>query len=60
MGKKSQIFAHLVNNETCKALSTENCFDIIDSASTIYLLNHKSWSHKTWSVDKYNKDNNFQ
>ena len=24
--KKSNIFAHLVNNETCKALSTENCF----------------------------------
>ena len=32
--KKSHIFAHLVNNETCKALSTENCFEIIDSAST--------------------------
>ena len=31
--KKSHIFAHLVNNETCKALSTENCFEIIDSAS---------------------------
>ena len=32
--KKSHIFAHLVNNETCKALSTENCFEIIASAST--------------------------
>ena len=32
--KKSHIFAHLVNNKTCKALSTENCFEIIDSAST--------------------------
>ena len=32
--KKSHIFAHLVNKETCKALSTENCFEIIDSAST--------------------------
>ena len=30
MDKKSHIFAHLVNNETCKALSTENCFEIID------------------------------
>ena len=27
--KKSHISAHLVNNETCKALSTENCFEII-------------------------------
>ena len=32
--KKSHIFAHLVNNETCKALITENYFEIIDSAST--------------------------
>ena len=32
--KKSHFFVHLVNNETCKALSTENCFEIIDSAST--------------------------
>ena len=32
--KKSHIFAHLVNNETCVALSTENCFEIIHSAST--------------------------
>ena len=32
--KKSHIFANLVNNETFKALSTENCFEIIDSAST--------------------------
>ena len=32
--KKSSIFAHLVNNETCKALSTESCFEIIESVST--------------------------
>ena len=32
--KKSNIFAHLVNNKTCKALSTENCFEIIESVST--------------------------
>ena len=31
--KKSHIFAHRVNNETCKALSTENCFEITDSTS---------------------------
>ena len=34
--KKSHIFAHFVNVETCKALSTENCFEIIDSASTAF------------------------
>ena len=32
MDKKSHIFAHLVNNETCKALSTKNFFEIIDSS----------------------------
>ena len=32
--KKSHIFAHLVNNETCKALSTGICFEIIDFVST--------------------------
>ena len=32
--KKSNIFAHSHNNETYKALSTENCFGIIGSAST--------------------------
>ena len=36
--KKSHIFSHHVNNETCKALSTENCFKIIDSASTPFKL----------------------
>ena len=32
--KKSHIFIHLVNKENCKALSTENCFEIINSTST--------------------------
>ena len=32
--KKSHTFIHLVNNENCKALSTENCFEIINSTST--------------------------
>ena len=39
--KKSHIFAHLVNNETCKALSTENCFEITNSASTPFRLKLK-------------------
>ena len=30
--KKTDLFAHQVNNENCKALSTENCFEIIDFA----------------------------
>ena len=45
MNKKSHIFAHLVNNETCKALSTENCFEIIDSAATPFRLKLKEAMH---------------
>ena len=30
--KKTDFFAHQVNNENCKAFITENCFEIIDFA----------------------------
>ena len=46
--KKYHIFAHLVNNETCKALSTENCFEIIDSAATPFRLKLKEAMHIIW------------
>ena len=39
--KKCHIFAHLVNNETCKTVSIENCFEIIDSASTPFKIKVK-------------------
>ena len=41
MDKKCHIFAHLVNNETCKTVSIENCFEIIDSASTPFKIKVK-------------------
>ena len=53
--KKSNIFAHLVNNETCKALSTENCFEIIDSASTPFKLKLKEAMHIIWKKPSLNK-----
>ena len=53
--KKSHIFAHLVNNETCKALSTENCFEIIDSASTPFKLKLKEAMHIIWKKPSLNK-----
>ena len=53
--KTSQIFAHLVNNETCKALSTENCFEIIDSASTPFKLKLKEAMHISWKKPSLNK-----
>ena len=53
--KKSHIFAHLVNNETCKALSTENCFEIIDSASTQFKLKLKEAMNIIWKKPSLNK-----
>ena len=53
--KKSHIFANLVNNETCKALSTENCFEIIDSASTPFKLKLKeAITHTIWKNNAHN------
>ena len=52
---KSQIFAHLVNNKTCKALSTENCFEIIDSAATPFRLKLKEATHIIWKKPSLNK-----
>ena len=53
--KKSHIFAHLVNNETCKALSTKNCFQIIDSAPTPFKLKLKEAMHIIWKNPSLNK-----
>ena len=56
--KNSHICAHLVNSETCKALSTEKCFEIIDSASTLFKLKLKEATHiilKKQSLNKQQK-----
>ena len=53
--KKSHAFAHLVNNETCKALSTENYFEIIDSTSTPFKLKLKEAMHIIWKKPSLNK-----
>ena len=55
MNKMSHIFAHLVNNESCKALSIENCFEIIDSASTPFRLKLKEAMHIIWKKPSLNK-----
>ena len=57
--KKSHIFSHLVNNESCKVLSTENCFEIIDCASTPFKLKLKEAMHvirKKPPLNKQQKD----
>ena len=53
--KKSHIFAHLANNETCKAFKTENCFEIIDSASTPFRLKLIEATHIIWKKPSLNK-----
>ena len=53
--KKSHIFTHPVNNETCKALSTENCFEIIDPTSTRFRLKLKEAMHIIWKNPSLNK-----
>ena len=55
MDKKFHTFAHLVNNETCKALNTENCFEIIDSAATPFRLKLKEAMHIIWKKPSLNK-----
>ena len=51
----SHVFAHLVNNETFKALSNENCFEIIDSDSTPFKLKLKETMHIIWKKPSLNK-----
>ena len=53
--KKSHIFADLLNNENCKALSTEICFEIIGSVSTPFRLNLKEAIHIIWKKPLLNK-----
>ena len=56
--KKSYIFAHFVNNEICKALRTENCFEIIDSASNPFKLKIKKAMHIIWKKPSLNNNKN--
>ena len=53
--KKSHIFSHLVNNETCKTLSTENSFEVIDSTVTPFRLRLKEAMQIIWKKLSLNK-----
>ena len=46
--RKSHIFAHLINNKTCKAPSTENSFEIINSASSSFKAKGKRGYTHNW------------
>ena len=46
--KKSHIFKHLLENSACKNECDENCFAMIDSASSSFRLKLKEALHITW------------
>ena len=60
MDKKSHISVDLVNNETCNARSTENCFKIADSASTPFRLKIKEAMHIIWKTPCVINNKNMQ
>ena len=53
--KKSHIFKHLNENHNCKNLSTPDCFQIIDSASSKFRLKLKEAMHITWTKPLLNR-----
>ena len=53
--KKSHIFAHIVNNETCKSLGSANCLEITYSAITPFRLNLKEAIYIIWKKPSLNK-----
>ena len=53
--KRPHIFANISNNKTCEALSTENCFEIIDFASTPLRSKLKVTMHIIWTKPLLNK-----
>ena len=53
--KKSHIFKHVDENHHCKSLSTPDCFQIIDSASSKFRLKLKEAMHITWTKPSLNR-----
>ena len=53
--KKSHIFKHLDEKHYCKILSTPDCFQIIDSASSKFRLKLKEEMHITWTKPSLNR-----
>ena len=55
MHKKSHIFVQLANNETCKGLRTQNCFEMIDSVPTLFSLKLKEAVNVIWKQPSLSK-----
>ena len=52
--KHSHIFKHLRSSENCCSLCSEDCFKILDSASTSFLLKIKEAMHILWEQPSLN------
>ena len=57
--KNSYIFQHIYWSETCRALYSENCFLILDTASTSFYLKTKEALHIGWENPSLNKQVNY-
>ena len=53
--KKSYIMEHLLDNKTCKSLCDEDCFQVIDCASSPFRLKVKEALHINWLKPDLNK-----
>ena len=53
-----QPFQHINRSETCKALCSEDCFSILDTASTSFQLKIKEALHIGWEKPLLNKQVN--
>ena len=52
--KHSHIFMHLRGSENCRSLRSEDCFKILDSASTSFQLKIKEAMHILWEQPSLN------
>jgi len=53
--KQSHIYKHLRKDEKCFDNSTENCFSILDTASSVYQLKIKEGLYIDWEQPELNK-----
>ena len=56
--KNSHIFEHIHRSEKCRGLCSENCFSIVDTASTPFQLKIKETLHISWENPSLNKQVN--
>ena len=57
--KKLHIYKHLNESQRCKALSNNDCFSILDYATTQYSLSIKEGMHIGWQRPALNKHVDF-